>query len=94
MRELVSKVEAWLEGPEREPQRATERWAKRRSKFLKWGRGWGWGLEDPEKVLKASKGSDRFPALGAEAIEAKHSFLQPREGPAPKFTADPRDELR
>ena len=29
MRELVT----WLKGPEREPQRATEWWAKRRSKF-------------------------------------------------------------
>ena len=36
MRELVSKLEesTWLQGPEREPQRAIEWWDRRRSKFL------------------------------------------------------------
>ena len=52
MRELVSKVESYRMVGQAKMQ------------ISEVGKGWGWGLEDPEEVLK---GSDRFPALGAEA---------------------------
>ena len=57
----------WLQGPEREPQRATEWWAKRGSKFLEFdSRFFWWGVDfatfwrDLTGVGLFKRGFDRF----------------------------------